>query len=361
MKKKIFTLLFALLAMSTMVFAQEKPLRLGVAGVTHGHLWEVIRRIPWGEFEVVGIWESDPHYLKENGLRGKVDDSRFHQDLGEMLDACRPEAVVAYGSIYDHLQVVEACAPRGIHVMVEKPLATTVKQARRIEQLARKHGIMVLTNYETSWYPSNHQVKQTVESGQLGPIRRIQVYDGHQGPFEIGCGKDFTDWLTDPVKNGGGAVIDFGCYGANLATWLLGNERPISVQAVLQQHKPDKYPRVDDDATILVRYPHTTVQVMGSWCWPMNRKDMYVYGDRGYIYQKNNSELETTLGDRTDRQKAAPLPAPYDDSFRYLRAAVRGEITVKPTDLASLENNLLVVEILNAAIKSSKTGKAVKL
>lgn len=348
-------------AMPDRVTPLEKPLRLAVAGVTHGHLWEVIRRIPWGEFEVVGVWEKDDNYFRHNGLRGKVNDNCFYQDLGRMLEETHPEAVVAYGSIYDHLQVVEACAPRGIHVMVEKPLATTVKQALRIEELARNAGIMVLTNYETSWYGSNHEVKAIVDSGQLGAIRRINVYDGHQGPFEIGCGKEFTDWLTDPVLNGGGAVIDFGCYGANLATWLLKNERPISVQAVLQQNKPHKYPKVDDDATILVRYPHTTVQIMGSWCWPMNRKDMYVYGDQGYVYQKNATELEVLLDGRKEELSTGVLPSPVDDSFRYLRAAVRGHITVLPTDLASIENNRLVVEILNAAIQSSKTGKAVKL
>ena len=339
----------------------EKPLRLAVAGVTHGHLWEVIRRIPWGEFEVVGVWEQDDNYLRHNGLRGKVADDRFYQDLGRMLDETKPEAVVAYGSIYDHLQVVEACAPRGIHVMVEKPLATTVKQARRIEELAKNAGIMVLTNYETSWYSANHEVKAIVDSGKLGDIRRINVYDGHQGPVEIGCGKEFLEWLTDPIMNGGGAVIDFGCYGANLATWLLKNERPLSVQAVLQQNKPAKYPKVDDDATILLRYPHTTVQIMASWCWPMNRKDMYVYGDQGYVYQKNATEVEMLLNGQKDEQHIKALPSPIDDSFRYLRAAVRGHVTVLPTDLASIENNSLVVEILNAAIQSSKTGKAVKL
>lgn len=337
------------------------PLRLAVAGVTHGHLWEVVRRIPWGVFEVVGVWEQDEVYLRQNALRGKVADDCFYQDLETMLDACRPEAVVAYGSISDHMRVVEACAPRGIHVMVEKPLATTVRQAQRMAALAKRYGIMVLTNYETSWYASNHQVKGLLDSGMLGSVRRINVYDGHQGPFEIGCDKAFTDWLTDPVKNGGGAVIDFGCYGANLATWLLHGERPVSVQAVLQQHKPEKYPLVDDDATILVRYPQTTVQIMASWCWPMNRKDMYVYGDRGYVYQRNATELEMHVADKKTALQAAPLTVPYDDSFRYLRAAVRGEIAVLPTDLASIENNVVVVEILNAAIKSSKTGKAVKM
>ena len=341
----------------------DKPLRLAVAGVTHGHLWEVIRRIPRGEFEIVGVWEPDSKYLSNNGLKGKVADDRFYADLGTMLDETQPEAVVAYGSIAQHMQVVEECAPRHIAVMVEKPLATTTKQAHRMMELARKYNFLVLTNYETSWYNTNHEAKRLVDDKAIGNVERINVYDGHNGPIEIGCGKEFTDWLTDPVLNGGGAVIDFGCYGANLATWLLGGKKPESVQAVLQHNKPDKYPKVDDDATILLRYPGTTVQIMGSWCWPMNRKDMYVYGSQGYLYQRNATQMDVQRGINAKAEAVTPQPlqAPYDDSFRYLRAAVRGYIDVKPTDLASIENNVTVVEILNAAIESDKKGKTIKM
>ena len=81
------------------------------------------------------------------------------------------------------------------------------------------------------------------------------VKSGHQGPKEIGCSADFLNWLTDPVKNGGGAVVDFGCYGANLMTGLMNGKAPVSVTAVLRHIKPDVYPKVDDDATILLEYP----------------------------------------------------------------------------------------------------------
>ncbi|MEO4720222.1 gfo/Idh/MocA family oxidoreductase, partial [Phocaeicola vulgatus] len=76
-------------------------------------------------------------------------------------------------------------------------------------------------------YNTNHEAFRLIDSGAIGKIDRINVYDGHQGPFEINCGKEFTDWLTDPVLNGGGAVIDFGCYGANLATRLMKDEKPL--------------------------------------------------------------------------------------------------------------------------------------
>lgn len=338
------------------------PLRLAVAGITHAHLGEVTRRIGRGDFEIVGVADSDEKYLHNNGLVGKVDASRFYKDLGEMLDKTKPEVVVAYGSIYDHLSVVEACAPRHIHVMVEKPLATTPKAARRMKELADKYGIMVLTNYETTWYSTNQYAHRLIGEGKIGDIRRINVYDGHEGPKEIGCGKMFLDWLTDPVLNGGGALTDFGCYGANLSTWLLNGERPKSVYCVTKQHKPSVYPKVDDDATIVVEYPGTTVQIMASWCWPQGRKDMHVYGSKGSIFQKTPTQMETYIDGKNSSLFEAPaLGSPQNDSFRFLKAVVRGEIFLPPYDLNSIENNIMVVDILDAARKSAKTGKLVRM
>jgi predicted dehydrogenase len=185
------------------------------------------------------------------------------------------------------------------------------------------------------------------------------VCDGHEGPIEIGCGKEFTDWLTDPVLNGGGAVIDFGCYGANLATWLMQGEKPVSVYGVLRQQKPDKYPKVDDDATIVVEYPFATVQIMGSWNWPRGRKDMQVYGSKGYIYQDTPTQMRVYSNKKETSEKLPRPKSPYDDVFHYLKAVVRGEVQVAPYDPASLENNLQVVEILESAIKSSQTGTVI--
>jgi len=337
--------------------SSNKPLRLAVAGLSHGHLAEVTRRLDRGDFVVVGVFEADKQIREHNALRDKVSPTLFFADLGEMLDRTKPEVVVAYGSIFDHLSVVEACAPRGIHVMVEKPLAVSNAHAERMAQLARQHKIELLTNYETTWYATNHYAQRLLAEDHIGAITRINVYDGHEGPVEIGCGKEFLDWLTDPTLNGGGAVIDFGCYGANLATWLLKGEKPLSVYGVLQHQKPDKYPKVDDDATIVLRYPSATVQIMASWNWPTGRKDMHIYGSKGYIYQ----DTPTMMRVYADKKESAPTPpalqAPYNDSFLYLKAVLRGEIKPAPYDLSSLENNLIVVSILQAAIQSAASGR----
>ena len=357
--KKVTLILAFLLCLTAL---QARPLRIGVAGVTHDHLGGVVSALRGGDVEVVGVWEADPRYLHDNVLAGKVPDNLFFSDLGKMLDKTRPEAVVAYGSIQEHLVVVQACAPRGIHVMVEKPLGATLRDAYQMAFLARQYGILLLTNYETTWYASNAYVKQQVEEGKLGKLVRIDVYDGHEGPAEIGCSQKFLDWLTDPVKNGGGAIIDFGCYGANLATWLLDGEVPEKVFAVLRQNKPSVYPKVDDDAEIMLSYGDVTVNIGASWCWPTGRKDMYVYGLDGYLYQRTPDQLQAMYKGQGVPEFTAPaLDPPYDNSFRYLKAAVRGEIEVHPNDLSALENNLTVMRILDAAMTSARHGGAVLL
>ena len=359
--KRITAVLFFLQMLFSVLYSQKVPLRLAIAGVTHDHLAEVSRRINRKDFHIVGVAEANPSYRQRNALTGKVDASLFYADLEEMLDATKPEAVAAYGPISEHLSVVEACAPRGIHVMVEKPLATTVGDALRIERLAKKYGIKVLTNYETTWYSANWHIRQLVEDQQLGDIFRMNIYDGHEGPREIGCSAKFLEWLTDPVKNGGGAVIDFGCYGANISTWLLKGQQPKSVYAVLHTHKPHNYPLVDDDATIVLEYPSATVQIMASWCWPQGRKDMYIYGHKGYAYQKTPTQLETYIQRKHTPQFEAPrLSAPYDDSFRLLKAVVRNQVVLQAYDPNTLENNILVVRILDAARRSAAKGRVVK-
>jgi predicted dehydrogenase len=243
--------------------------------------------------------------------------------------------------------------------MVEKPLATTVKDANRIAALAQQYHIHVLTNYETTWYDTNQQIYEMV-NGQhaIGDTRKMIVHDGHQGPKEIGCSPDFLNWLTDPVKNGGGALRDFGCYGANLMTWLMNGQAPISVTALTHHIKPSIYPKVEDDATILLEYPNATGIIEASWNWPFSIKDWEVFGTTGYLHALNDKELL----ERTKRSydSVTVHPFRYRDNIAYLADVLSGK-TDPGNDLSSLPNNLIVVRILEAATRSAKEGRRIVL
>ena len=342
---------------------QEKPVRLAVAGMTHGHVAFILNRINKTDIKLVGVYEPNREMAERYARSYHFDPGLIYDNLGKMLDEVKPEAVAAFGSIYEHMAVVEACAPRGIHVMVEKPLATNMEHARKMQELATKHHIYLLTDYETSWYPSVAKSWQLVnDSNYVGSLKKVVVHDGHQGPKEIGCSKEFLEWLTDPVQNGGGAIVDFGCYGANLMTYLTKGEEPVSVTAVTRQFKPEIYPKVDDDATIIVSYPKSVCIIQASWNWPFSRKDMEIYGDNGYIIAENNKDMR--LRNRKTKNELSRLVtsndiAVYEEPFTYFTDVIRGKIPISVYDPYSLQNNVMVVRILDAARESAKTGKTV--
>lgn len=351
------TLLF--LVMTSFLGAAE-PVRVGVAGLEHGHVGWILGREAKGDIELVGIAESDAALAGQLCKRFGIDESLVYPNLDAMLDAVKPEAVVAFGSIDEHVDVVRACAPRGVHVMVEKPLAVSVADAKEIEKLASEHGIHVLTNYETTWYPSVDEVKEIVADERIGPIRKMVAHDGHEGPKEIGCGPEFLGWLLDSEARGGGALIDFGCYGANLMTWLMNGERPVSVAAVTQKLKADPaYANVDDEATIVLEYPTAQGIIQASWNWPYSRKDLEVYGRKGAVFADDATGLRVRSGGETLATRCE-RKSPFDDCFVYLAAVVRGEVDPAGS-LSALPINVTVVEILDAARRSADSGSAVKL
>jgi predicted dehydrogenase len=360
----LFSILFAREATAYQAATEvPRPVRVAVARLTHGHVGRVWAT-PHPDIQIVGIFEPNAALVDRLAQRFGFDRRLVYTDMGRMLDESKPDAVVAFGSIYEHLSVVEAAAPRGVHVMVEKPLAVSTEHARRIEALAKRHSIHVLTNYETSWYPSMRAAKRLVQGDSVvGPLRKLVVHDGHSGPKEIGVAPEFLEWLTDPVQNGGGALIDFGCYGANLATWFMNGEVPATVTAVTQQLKPEVYPKVDDEATIVLTYPHAQAIVQASWNWPVNRKDIELYGKTGYLIAPNGTSLRLRRTQNAAEEAITPGPSvrPQQDEWQYLAAVVRQAIHVSDTDLASLPNNVTVVRILDAARQSAMTGKTVKL
>jgi len=360
-------MIIVMLSNTSLLMAQrdtirQKPLRVAVVGLVHDHVGWILGYQNKTDIEVVGIAEPNRLLAEKYSKRYGYSMSLVFATMEEMIEKTKPEAVVAFNNIYDHLKVVEYCAPRAIHVMVEKPMAVNNEHATKMLTLAKKHNIHLLTNYETTWYGSNAKAYQIIKEDKLiGDIRKIVFHTGHRGPVEIGCSKEFLEWLTDPVLNGGGAITDFGCYGADIATWLMDGEAPLSVVAVTQQIKPELYPKVDDEATIILTYKKAQVIIQASWNWPYGRKDMYVYGKTGYIFCKDGTNMQLREDEKKETQTLTALPLSNDrkDPFVYFANVIRGKIKMNNYDLSSPATNDIVVKILDAAKNSAKTGKTV--
>ena len=341
----------------------KPPVKIAMVGLVHDHAMGFFPRLlKQNDLQLAGIVETNQDLIARYSQRFNLDPKLFFASLDDLVAHTNIQAVATFTSTYDHERVVEFCATHHLDVMMEKPLATNFKQARAIATVANHDGIQVIVNYETSWYPGNQAAYALVhDQHQIGDIRRIVVHDGHRGPQEIGCSTNFLAWLTDPVLNGGGAINDFGCYGADLATWLFDGRRPIAVSAVARHIKPNIYPKVEDDATIVLTYPEAQVILQPSWNWPFDRKDMEIYGQTGYVIVPQPDLLRVrTSAEQPEKEITVPLiTGANGDPLSYFAAVVRHEI--KPTGLASLEVNVLVVEILDAAHKSVETGRNIPL
>ena len=359
-----FSILFAISGFAQNKTPNDGPVRVALAGITHDHVgWILSRKKP--DIILVGIYEPNKELAQRYAKRYSIDPAIFYNNLDKMLDATKPEVTLAFGSVFAHLPVVQACAPRHINVMVEKPLAASLKQALEMEALAKKFNVLLLTNFETSWYPSTVKTYELVnDSNYIGNIKKVVIHDGRQGPKEIGVSKEFFNWLTDPVQNGGGALIDFGCYGANLMTYLMKGEQPISVTAVTRHFKPGIYPKVDDEATIIVSYPTAQCIIQASWNWPFGRKDVEVYGTKGYVISTNSTDMrlraQPDSAEHSIQVNATDVPV-YLDPFSYITDVIRKKITVPENGVYSLKTNITVMRILIAASESAATGKTVYL
>ena len=351
-----------LLVFGAWLHAADDKLRVGVVGLVHGHVSGFLNQaLKRHDVEVVGIAEPDTALQQRYASRYQLDRKIFSSTIDELIAKSKPDAIVLYTNTFDHRSAVEACARHHVDVMMEKPLAVSYDDAKAMKRAAVSGGIQVLVNYETTWYASNRAVYDLVRDGALGDITKVVVHDGHQGPKEIGVQPEFLHWLTDPKLNGAGALFDFGCYGADLMTWLMKGQRPLTVTAVTQQIKRDIYPNVDDGATLVLTYPKAQAILQASWNWPFDRKDMEVYGRTGYAITVRRDDIRLRKsGEKEEQTKSAKeIAAPEDDSLRYLAAVVRKQI--QPSGLSSLETNMIVTRILDAGRQSAKTGRTIKL
>src|SRR5437868_7648781 len=246
--------------------------------------------------------------------------------------------------------------------LAAEPNAELVAIADNHPELADRGKVMV--NYWNASVVPTHELYHRVRDGQVGPIQRIIVRYGHQGPKEIGVSKYFADWLYDPVKNGGGAIMDFGCYGAEWAVWLKG--RPARVSAVTQKLKVEQHNPVDDDATIVLDYPDGTAIIEASWDWPYNMGQVQVFGPKGSLL----ATARDLFSRQTGRQEVSAalegervaLDAPAHETsnpISYFVDCIRNNKPIE--DPLSMKVNVQVMEILDAARESVRTGKQQEL
>lgn len=331
--------------------------KLAVVGLVHSHVWgHLPKMLNNKNVKLVGVAEKNPELVAEAKKAG-VADNLFFTDYPKMLDETKPDFIWSFVENNRHLEIVQACAPRKIHVIFEKPLASAYAEALSIQKLARRHDIKVMSNYQMAWWPANYTAKAQADSGALGTIYRLHGIVGHGGPGSQGArNKYFFEWLTDPVKNGAGALMDFGCYNALWSLWYLG--RPETVYAHVNHLRPGVFPKVEDNADLVLGYKNGVGMFEASWDLPRSYQDLEIFGLKGSVYMQNG-KVELSQGKQKQEIALSPLAPEDAEPIAYMVSRLRAK---KPIEgLTALDINVGVVEIIEAAKQSVKTGGAVRL
>jgi predicted dehydrogenase len=352
--KRFLTVLIPL-ALALPMAAQDY--KIAIIGLVHSHVWGPLAAVASGKTpaRLAAIAEPNAELVAE--AKKNAPDVPYFSDYRKMLDEVKPDIVWAFVENNRHLEIVQACAPRKIQIMFEKPLAATYKEALEIERLATKHGIRVLTNYQMAWWPSNYVAKAQADQGAIGKVWRLRGIVGHGGPGSQGArNKYFFDWLTDPVQNGAGALMDFGCYNALWSLWYLG--RPETVFATVNHLRPEVFPKVEDNANLILSYKNGVGIFEASWDLPRGFQDLEIFGLSGSTYMAAG-KVELRKGRRTEEVALTPLEPDRAEPIAYMVSRIKAN---QPLDgLVALPINVGVVEIIEAAKQSVKTGRAVRL
>jgi predicted dehydrogenase len=351
-------ILLALALITLPLGAQEY--KIAVVGLVHSHVWGHLRTMVEGKTaKLVGVSEPNPELVAEAKKAG-VPDNLFFPDYRKMLDDAKPDIVWAFVENKRHLEIAKACAPRHINLIFEKPLAANYAQAKEIKALAEKNGIRVMTNYQMAWWPANYVAKAAVDRGEIGKVWRLHGIVGHGGPGSEGPrNRYFFEWLTDPEKNGAGALMDFGCYNALWSLWYLG--RPTTVYARVDHLRPERFPKVEDNADLVLSYPNGVGLFEGSWDLPRSYQDLELFGwsgsgDSGSIYMQHE-KVELRKGKKSTELDLTPLPDEASEPIAYMVSRIKANQPIE--GLTAIDINVDVIHIIDAAKESVRTGKAV--
>ena len=362
----------------------SKKYRVGIIGFGHMHINHVAELYgAHPQVEWVGCADTRPlcpelrvaPYTRQwnlNHLVEKLGLPRIHDDYREMLHKESPDIVIVSCENAQHAPVVEACAKAGAHVCVEKPMAASLDDARRMGRACEAAGTTMVVNWPVTWLPAVRKAKTLLEDGIIGRVLELKCRVGHTGPLGPAAAHagvcETAAPMTGPERAatwwhqraaGGGALLDFCCYGAMLARWYIG-EAARSVLGMCS-NLDSPWAEAEDNAALLVRFSQAMAVLEGSWLTRHNGEPAgpIVYGTTGTLIVEFDSPEAGVRVERghqkTEIIPAEPLPQGRTNVAEELIHHLETGESVHPT--LQIGFNLETMAILDAGIRSAATGK----
>lgn len=307
--------------------------RIITLGLHHDHVWSNLEELAaTGRAELVGAADTDDELLAKYRDRFPGETTHSYEEL---LSREGITAAYVFGSnkLSEDL-TVKACE-RGLHCLVEKPMAATLAGAERMLSAARTNGVRLMINWPFTWWAQLRHGICMAHAGELGQVWQVRYRAAHQGPVELGCSRQFCEWLYDEELNGAGALMDYCCYGAVLADVLLGRPESVTGLRVRTGLKPAL--KLEDNAILVLKYPHALATTEASWTQigHLTSYSTTIYGSTGTVHIEpgpGGRILHATAGQPDGVEVAIP-PQPHhlqNASLHFLAAIEDPEMTIHP-------------------------------
>lgn len=333
-----------------------KKYRVGVIGMVHDHVWKEAKY--WQDCPNAQlVAAADPNEPLREKMKKDRGVNALYADWREMIE--KEDLDIIQLTVENHAgaDVVEAAAPKGLHIISEKPMSATLEQADRMLRAAEKAKTILLINWATAWSPALRTAYRLAKDGAVGQVFQVRARMAHCGPRELGCSPYFYGWLYDARKNGAGALMDYCCYGAAFCRWLLG--MPKSVTGVAARLVKDDIP-VDDNAAITMLYDKAFGIAEASWSQVPSYHDTEILGSEGTLLTDAGKLWIATRAKKERSQvELDRLPAGEHNGPEYLIHCL--ETGKAPEGMCTARNCRDSQEILEAGLISAREGRRVDL
>ncbi len=338
-----------------------EQLRIGVLGLTHDHVWGNLNELAASTRGQL-VAAADPHEELLVQARNEHGCPSVYQSYEELLEKEELDAVYIYSDNAAHEELCIMAAKRGLHVLVEKPLASTLTGAKRMLAACSEAGVQLMVNWPFAWWPGLQRAMSMVEDGELGRLTGVKYRAAHAGPKELGCTHYFYDWLHDQSLNGAGAFMDYCCYGTALARHMLGV--PNRVTGVAGNLNKD-YVTVDDNAVVVMQWPRAMAISEGSWA-QIGHMTSYVatfFGTKGTLVVEPGKNGRVMLANE-EHEYGEPIDVPASppnlvNATEYFLSCIQDGVPVQGLCSAQVARD--AQEILEAGLASSQNGQAMSL
>lgn len=275
----------------------NKKYRIAIIGIDHIHAIQLYiqfneyagDRIEWaGYADTTGCNKELLEFKKKLNFSAEgMLDMKYYEDWRTLLEQNIDIALICT-DIASHSRFCEETLSRGIHTVVEKPMATSLEDGIRMYRAAKCYDAQLVINWPVAWFPAFNKAKELADSGIIGDILRFQYRSpSTRGPYKLG---KYTNeqlsklWWYDK-KRGGGSIMDYAGYGCVLSTWFMNGQLPLKVSGVKKNFFLP-FSDVEDYSTFTLEYENAVSVIEGSWS-TMNNGEIatgpIAYGSEGVI------------------------------------------------------------------------------